>query len=50
VDEQDDLTAFGIAGLHDVKKKLARPKTDPSEILSEYTIQKYKNVLDFLDL
>lgn len=48
VDEQDDLTAFGIAGLHDVKKKLARPKTDPSEILSEYTIQKYKNALDFL--
>lgn len=49
VDKQDDITAFGIAGLHDVKKKLARPKTDPSEILSEYTIQKYKNALDFLD-
>jgi sulfotransferase len=50
VDEQDDLTAFGIAGFHDVKKKLARPKTDPSELLSEYTIQKYENVLDFLNL
>jgi sulfotransferase len=50
VDEQNDLTAFGIAGLHDVKKKLARPKTDPNEFLSEYTIQKYKNALDFLDL
>lgn len=50
VDKHDDLNAFGIAGLHDVKKKLARPKTDPASYLSEYTIQKYKNSLDFLNL
>jgi sulfotransferase len=50
VDKHDDLNAYGIAGLHDVKKKLARPKTDPASYLSKYTIQKYKNALDFLNL
>jgi hypothetical protein len=47
-DKHDDLNAFGIIGLHDIKKKLAKPKTDPSEFLSEYVIQKYGNTLDFL--
>ena len=50
VDKHDDLNAFGIVGLHDIKKKLAKPKTDPSEFLSEYVIQKYGNALDFLSL
>lgn len=50
VDRHDDLAGYGIAGLHDVKKKLARPKTDPASYLSEYTIQKYQNALDFLKL
>lgn len=50
VDKHDDLNAYGIVGLHDVKKKLARPKTDPASYLSEYTIQKYQNALDFLSL
>jgi sulfotransferase len=50
VDKHDDLNAYGIAGLHDVKKKLARPKTDPASYLSEYTIQKYQNALHFLNL
>jgi sulfotransferase len=50
VDKQDDLNAFGILGLHDIKKKLAKPKTDPSELLSDYVIQKYGNALDFLNL
>jgi sulfotransferase len=50
VDKHDDLNAYGIVGLHDIKKKLAKPKTDPSEILSDYVIQKYGNVLDFLNL
>lgn len=50
VDKHDDLNAFGIVGLHDIKKKLAKPKTDPSEFLSEYAIQKYGNALDFLSL
>lgn len=49
VDKHDDLNAFGIVGLHDVKKKLARPKTDPASYLSEYTIQKYQNALGFLN-
>ena len=50
VDKHDDLNGYGIVGLHDVKKKLARPKTDPASYLSEYSIQKYKNALDFLNL
>jgi sulfotransferase len=48
VDKHDDLNGYGMLGLHDVKKKLARPKTDPSELLSDYVIQKYGNALDFL--
>ena len=48
-DKHDDLSAYGIVGLHDVKKKLARPKTDPASYLSEYSIQKYQNALDFLN-
>jgi sulfotransferase len=50
VDKHNDLNAYGIAGLHDVKKKLARPKTDPASYLSRYSIQKYGNALDFLNL
>jgi sulfotransferase len=50
VDKHNDLAGYGIAGLHDVKKKLARPNTDPADYLSEYTIQKYGNALDFLEL
>jgi len=49
VDNHDDLAGYGMLGLHDVKKKLARPKTDPSELLSDYVIQKYGNALDFLN-
>jgi hypothetical protein len=47
-DNHDDLAGYGMLGLHDVNKKLARPKTDPSELLSDYVIQKYGNALDFL--
>lgn len=50
VDKHNDLNAYGVAGLHAVKKKLARPKTEPASYLSEYTIQKYKKSLDFLKL
>jgi sulfotransferase len=50
LDNHDDLAGYGILGLHDVNKKLARPKTDPSELLSDYVIQKYGNALDFLNL
>jgi sulfotransferase len=50
VDNHDDLSGYGMVGLHDVNKKLARPKTNPSELLSDYVIQKYENALDFLNL
>ena len=50
VDNHDDLSGYGIVGLHDVNKKLARPKTIPGEFLSDYVIQKYGNALDFLNL
>jgi sulfotransferase len=49
-DNHDDLAGYGILGLHNVNKKLARPKTDPSELLTDYVIQKYGNALDFLNL
>jgi sulfotransferase len=49
VDKHDDLSGYGMVGLHDIKKKLAKSKTEPSEILSDYVIQKYKNALDFLN-
>lgn len=49
VDNHDDLAGYGMLGLHDVNKKLAKPKTDPSELLSDYVIQKYGNALDFLN-
>lgn len=50
VDNHDDLSGYGMIGLHDVNKKLARTKTNPSELLSDYVIQKYGNALDFLNL
>jgi len=50
VDSHDDLAGYGMLGLHDVNKKLARPKTEPGELLSDYVIQKYGNALNFLGL
>lgn len=50
VDKHNDLSGYGVLGLHDVKKKLTRPKTNPADYLSDYAIQKYGNALDFLDL
>jgi hypothetical protein len=49
-DKHDDLSGYGVLGLHEVKKKLTRPKTNPADYLSAYAIQKYGNALDFLDL
>ena len=49
VDNHDDLAGYGMLGLHDVNKKLERPKTDASKILSDYVVQKYGNALDFLN-
>jgi sulfotransferase len=50
IDNHDDLAGYGMLGLHDVGKKLARPKTKVENYLSKYAIQKYENALDFLDL
>jgi sulfotransferase len=50
VDKHDDISGYGMVGLHDIKKKLARSTTDPSKVLSSYIIEKYKNTLDFLSL
>lgn len=48
VDKHNDLNGYEVAGLHDINTKLKNPATDPREYLSDYTIEKYKNALDFL--
>jgi sulfotransferase len=48
VDVHDDLSGYGIIGLHDIETQLKKPKTNPEEILSKYVVQKYGNALDFL--
>jgi sulfotransferase len=50
VDKHDDFSGYGMVGLHDIKKKLAKPETNPNKLLSDYVIQKYGNALDFLNL
>jgi sulfotransferase len=48
VDRHDDLLGYGVLGLHDVASKLQKPKTNPKDYLSDYTIGKYANTLDFI--
>jgi sulfotransferase len=48
VDKHDDVSGYGIVGLHDVGKKLVKPNTKPEDYLSDYVIKKYGNALDFL--
>jgi hypothetical protein len=48
VDNHNDLAGYGVLGLHDVNKKLERPKTKVQDYLSEYVVAKYGNALDFL--
>jgi len=48
IDKHDDLSGYGMAGLHDVSKKLKKPETKPEDYLSDYVIKKYGNALDFL--
>jgi sulfotransferase len=48
VDKHDDLLGYGVLGLHDVATKLQKPKTNPKDYLSDYTIGKYANTLDFI--
>ena len=49
IDKHDDLAGYGMIGLHDVAKKLTKPKTKPEDYLSEYVIRKYGNALDLLN-
>jgi sulfotransferase len=49
-DKHNDLSGYGIEGLHDVRKKLVGSGIKPSDYLSQYSMQKYKNALDFLNL
>jgi sulfotransferase len=48
VDNHNDLRGYGLVGLHDVQKQLAKPQTKVQDYLSDYVITKYKNALDFL--
>jgi sulfotransferase len=48
VDKHDDLSGYGMVGLHDIKSELKNPNTKPADYLSDYVINKYKNALDFL--
>jgi sulfotransferase len=49
-DKHNDLSGYGIETLHDVRKKLAGSGIKPSDYLSQYSMQKYGNALDFLGL
>jgi sulfotransferase len=50
VDNHDDFSGYGVLGLHDVGKKLTKPKTKVEDYLSDYAVTKYGNALDFLNL
>lgn len=50
IDFHDDLAGYGVSGLHDIGKSLKSPETNPEDYLSSYSINKYKNTLDFLDI
>jgi sulfotransferase len=47
-DKHDDLSGYGVVGLHDINKKLVASKTKPEDYLSDYVIKKYGNAIDFL--
>ena len=49
VDNHDDLSGYGMIGLHDVGKKLVKPNTKVEDYLSSYAISKYASTLDFLN-
>ena len=49
IDPQDDLSGYGLDGLHDVKSFIAKSKTKPLEILSDFTINKYKNAIEHIE-
>jgi len=48
VDKLNDQKGYGIAGLHEIRNKLDNPKTKIENYLSDYSIKKYGNALDFL--
>jgi sulfotransferase len=46
VDHHDDINAYGLMGLHDVREKLDSPKTNPNDYLSDFIIKRYGGALD----
>jgi sulfotransferase len=46
----DDFKLYGIPNLHTVKKTIIKSNIDYKIFLSEYTINKYKNLLDFSNI
>lgn len=49
VDVYNDMTGYGVIGLHDVATTLKKPETNPSDYLSEFIKTKYAHTLDFLN-
>ena len=47
-DKHDDVSGYGLVGLHSIRPKLKSSKLKPEDYLSDYIIQKYKNTLDFI--
>jgi len=47
---ENDSHIYGIPELHLVKSTIVKSPTTPKELLSDYTIKKYENFLDFLSL
>ena len=48
LDKHDDNPVFGIKDLHSISSSIKASKTKPELVLSDYTMTKYKNALDFI--
>lgn len=48
LDKHDDAKIFGIKDLHSISSSIKASKTKPELVLSNYTMDKYKNTLDFI--
>jgi len=49
VDNLDDMRVYGVPSLHSVRKEISRISPKPEEVLSDYVISKYGNLLNFLN-
>jgi sulfotransferase len=48
LDKHNDETLFGIKDLHKIASTIKASKSKPDLVLSNYTINKYSNILDFV--